>query len=345
MGYQPKLTEEFITGLRTGNYVTDVGDEPRKTTSRLISIVKFIKSKYTNLERYNAIDVGCNDGFFTNSLSSLGISTLGIDNNGIFDAGHVPEKPIIVATRIADELNIHDSLFHETDIIDFFDKSEEKYDFSLVLSVMHNLMLYKTFRGGREATIQDIDECFTKIWNNTRRVMFFETDTTIGKAFGWDDKSQVSNIERLCKNSKVTQIGVCPAYNGLRRLFAVERVGSIPKRVSKHKVTYIAGSGTEKFFIEKYEDTLKKAFGLENIYHGSINMSHEYPLAISYDIFGVKLNYRNRYYKMSKCSINGTIGYLTQSRGQPMEFFTDREVPHLGPILDLEFIGEEYDNN
>jgi len=336
MGYQPKLTAETLDDLKNENLPENV-DEPRKTFQRLLSIIKHIKNNGNLDKNHNLLDVGCNDGVFSNSMASiLGINCLGIDNNNIYNAKHVSEKPLVTAEETAKCLKISNSYFFQSDVLDFFNKTDEKYNYSLVLSVMHNLMLYNTFRNGNAVTIQDMENCLKKIWSNTINTMFFETDTTIGQSYGWGKNHLEDKIKECCPDCEIKKITETPAYNGSRGLYAISRVKNFPVKNKKFYAKYINGSGTENFYIEANKDYFKKTFGVD-IYNGSINLKTNFPISFNYDIHNVKINHLEKTYSVAKCKLNGISGFVAQTNKDKTicEFFTDKFVSNIKETNEL----------
>ena len=330
MGYQPRLTKEILIKLKEGEYDIKV-EEARDSYSRLISIVKFLRERKIKFKNSSCIDVGCNDGIFANTLAEFGMDVVGVENDNIVAAGYMKDRPIDTANKTAKELNICGATFCKYDVINFFNQSKEVYDYSLVLSIMHNLYLSKIFRKDNPTTVEQIHDTFNKIWKCTNEIMFFENDDNFPQV-------NIDSFKSLLGDAKIILLSTHKAYNGDRKLYAIikDSRDKIQSHVKTYNLEIFKGSGTEGFFITAHEKYFLDIMNYDEIFKGSLNLRTKFPLTFNKSIFSANVNYDGKNFNLGKCKVNGISGYIMQNAGR-LEFFSNKEVVlEKGKLVKLE---------
>lgn len=167
-----------------------------------------------------ALDIGCNNGFFTLRLAQRGIFTIGVDPDmdliRLAQLATIETKQGLAALSLlaVDQKNV--SLLPEADV-------------TLVLSVAHRWVR----NYGRSAA----DAIVAALWKKTRKIMFFETPDPCQNTkeapflfYMGRTESECENFVLkwlgLFENAKVSFLGALPTDfrpGEKRRLFAVQR--------------------------------------------------------------------------------------------------------------------------
>lgn len=168
-----------------------------------------------------ALDIGCNNGFFTLRLAQRGIFTIGVD----------PDMDLIrLAQLAAFETNQGLAAFSLLAVDQKNISLLPDVDVTLVLSVAH--------RWVRNYGRSHADTILATLWEKTRKIMFFETPDPCQNTKEAPFLSYMGKTESECENfvlqwlgslenAKVSFLGALPTDfrpEEKRRLFAVKRV-------------------------------------------------------------------------------------------------------------------------
>lgn len=174
-----------------------------------------------------ALDIGCNNGFFTLRLAKRGIFTIGVD----------PDMDLIrLAQLAAFETNQGLAAFSLLAVDQKNISLLPEVDVTLVLSVAHRWVR----NYGRSAA----DAIVATLWEKTRKIMFFETPDPCQNIKEAPFLFYMGRTESECEhfvlkwlgsleNAKVSFLGALPTDfrpGETRRLFAVKRTDSSTHR-------------------------------------------------------------------------------------------------------------------
>lgn len=168
-----------------------------------------------------ALDIGCNNGFFTLRLAKRGIFAIGVD----------PDMDLIRLAQLATfETNQGLAAFSILAVDQKNTSLLPDVDVTLVLSVAH--------RWVRNYGRSDADAIVEALWRKTRQIMFFETPDPCQNTKETPFLSYMGKTESECENfvlrwlgslenAKVSFLGALPTDfrpGETRRLFAVKRI-------------------------------------------------------------------------------------------------------------------------
>ncbi len=212
----------FIDSLSDPIYqpVTELGrryaaaDRKVGTASRWLAMRPVLEATMPR----TAVDIGCNAGWFTLELGRLGVPTLGVESHPPYyraALAAVQRSGLRNVGIMAIELSPGTmGLLPQADCI-------------LLLSVWHHLV--------REGGLDAATSFLQRTWQDTRRIMFFETgeaDEFRGPEFGLpemlpDARQWLSSyLSEMCAGGAVRHLGVHPSGSGssaTRNLVAIER--------------------------------------------------------------------------------------------------------------------------
>jgi SAM-dependent methyltransferase len=166
----------------------------------------------------DAVDVGCNFGWYVLRLAERGIATIGIEESP------PAYRSALLAVRRSGASNVGILAMRITPETASLVPTA---DAMLVLSVWHHFV--------RSFGLADATEILETLWSRTRRVLFFETgEAEMGPEFRlptFEPNAQTwltGYLERTCEGSEVLHLGLHDAFDAgalpcRRNLFAVVR--------------------------------------------------------------------------------------------------------------------------
>lgn len=335
ISYQPLINEAFLEDYKTTLVAkkTLIQDVPRPSVNRLNYITKDIIETFGTAKNVSTLDIGCNSGFFSNCLSSLGADCTGIDDNAIQAVKHVSEKPINLAKKFANDFNLKTN-FMECEAVKFSQKANRVYDCVILFSVIHDMFIGYGYDKNRVVSTDNVNSFLKKIFEFCNWNMYFETDYVIGKSFGWGTREEViSNFRKLFNdnNSKLELkiLGQEAAYNAPRDIWRISFLKNNLVNKSKFSISK-RSTGTFGNYVPCNENNFSDIIG-KNFKNGSLNIETELPLNLNKKIIGKKMNYSSRLYDLSSCKLNGIEGLLYKPLFQEPNYY--------------EFIGPEINKN
>jgi hypothetical protein len=230
--YQPRITEAFLSALKAGERdkekllaCLDESSSDRACIDRLLPILRALPQ---SLSGYSLLDIGCANGFFTNSLAALGCSKAeGIDNNLHADTLGLQVPPALAAASEDARLADIEVAYHDLDIRDIIQRNQPWPPRSIVLflSVLHHLVGGYGFLGTGEgqSLIGDVAApIFKWLDEHTEKMLVFEMHE--GIYADWDRQQIPGNIRALTTFTSIELIGESMGFEGcLRGLWLCSR--------------------------------------------------------------------------------------------------------------------------
>jgi len=176
---------------------------------RALRIASDLFSQHGSLSGLRILDVGCNNGLVSKTLSALGCSVVGIDNGDVDSQG--------LYSGLHDQIQNAGFEFHRTDLSDFLDADDRYWDCILLLSVTHHWESGYAMSGERRYSDDDIRQLLHTLFCRTRSRIYYECPS---KEPGFDAGFGVNFIFRYCSDfPKMRTLGHTIGPNGYPREF------------------------------------------------------------------------------------------------------------------------------
>jgi SAM-dependent methyltransferase len=170
--YLPELPlSALFTGLHSDNWnevdeCLNGQNYERLGLERALMIATDMLDRFGSLKGIRVLDVGCNNGLFSKTLSVLGCDVVGIDNMAIDGQG--------LYHQIAAKKPDTGFTYHNADLLDFLREYQTKWDCVLLLSVAHHWETGYAMSGNRMYSDADISHILQTLRDRTRYAIFYE---------------------------------------------------------------------------------------------------------------------------------------------------------------------------
>lgn len=197
---------------------------------RAYMILDDIMTNYGSVSGYSVLDVGCNNGLFSDLFSYYGNAVTGIDNFAI------------------DRQNRYDSLnfsanslskFMQTDVCDFIASTDDRYDFIFLLSVAHQWEYGYAHTGDFKKDDKKISYIITSLFDRAVKAVYYECPMDEpGFAPGYGIEFLSRYLEQY-ENTSIVKISDTIASNGyIRSLYRITHVCPNNLAMSNETNTY-----------------------------------------------------------------------------------------------------------
>lgn len=186
---------------------------------RLLTIMLDIEQTYGRMQGFKFLDVGCNNGFFSNGIAAFGNKVCGLDNYAINNQKVYDELEI---EQVSAAPNVK---LNNCDILNFLKENKGGcWDFVLLLSVAHQWEFGYAKSGECKFSNSEIKFIMNNLFNNANYAVYYECPFDepgfdVGYGFKFLER-YLDNIE----NFRISLIDETVGSNGYsRHLFRVER--------------------------------------------------------------------------------------------------------------------------
>lgn len=188
-------------------------DFERVGFDRFYTILADIAANYGRTSGFRILDIGCNTGLFANCFAAFGNDSIGIDSMQIDDQGRY--APL--------EFNqISSAEFQLADVNDFLEKTDDVFDFTLLLSVAHQWEFGYAHDDKSSRNDEYIIAALERILTHTRRAVYYECPVDEP---GFEENYGISFLSRFCScyhQLNIVKISDTIASNGyLRCLYRI----------------------------------------------------------------------------------------------------------------------------
>lgn len=170
--YLPDLSlSALLAGLCSDNWneideCLNGQDYERLGLERALMIATDMLDRFGSLKGIRVLDIGCNNGLFSKTLSLLGCNVTGIDNGAIDGQG--------LYDQIATEKSSAGFTYHQADLLDFLREYQTYWDCILLLSAAHHWETGYAMSGDRIYSDADINFILQTLHDRTRYAIFYE---------------------------------------------------------------------------------------------------------------------------------------------------------------------------
>ncbi|NTU21751.1 class I SAM-dependent methyltransferase [Brevibacillus sp. HB1.2] len=227
--YQPLFFDDLhIKLLKQGNYTQILSLISNKESNwervcfdRLLAIIHDLE--VLGLKQQKILDVGCNIGFFSHTLSALGHTVVGIDNNAAPNVQGFYAEPCLDTAQKNNTIYNTDARFIEADIEDYIKNTSDRYDIILLFNVVHHFFngYAKTGIGKKEDA--EIIEILHQFCKHSNRIIYFEGPENEPINYYPDGYNFPRWFVDVAKVNTVTPICFTVGANGfIRNLYRIE---------------------------------------------------------------------------------------------------------------------------
>lgn len=180
---------------------------------RALTIASDLLARHHTLRGLRILDVGCNNGLISKTLSGLGCDVVGIDNGDVDSQG--------LYSTLQSQTQFAGFEFHRTDLADFIQSDSGYWDCILLLSVTHHWETGYAMSGERRYSDEDIRQLLAKLFQKTKRSIYYECPCNEP---GFETGFGVNFLHRFCiELPKLRPLGYTVGPNGyLRELWALD---------------------------------------------------------------------------------------------------------------------------
>jgi len=180
---------------------------------RALAIASDLTARHQSLQGLKVLDVGCNNGLVAKTLSTLGISAVGIDNADVDRQG--------LYSDLESQTRFAGFEYHSKDLAEFLDEDGRWWDCILMLSVTHHWETGYAMSGERRYSDHDIRRLLAVLFRRTRLSIYYECPSNEP---GFKAGFGVEFLLRYCGElPKLRALGKTIGPNGyLRELWALD---------------------------------------------------------------------------------------------------------------------------
>lgn len=197
---------------------------------RVYLILSDMMTNYGRVFGHSVLDVGCNNGLFSNFFSYYGNYVTGIDNFAI-DRQKKYDALNFSASLLAD--------FEEIDVCDFIATTDKSYDFVLLLSVAHQWEFGYAHTGDLKKDDERIRYIISSLFERTTKAIYYECpmdEPGFPSGYGIDFLSKYLN---QYENASIVKISDTIASNGyIRSLYRITHIGNSNEGHTAEKEAY-----------------------------------------------------------------------------------------------------------
>lgn len=213
--YLPELsTSDLVRAFESRDWsVIDghLGEQQfeRLGLDRALRIASDLFAQHGSLRGLRILDVGCNNGLVSKTLTALGCSMVGIDNGDVDTQG--------LYSGLQGQVQNAGFEFYRADLSDFLDTDSRYWDCILLLSVTHHWESGYAMSGERRYSDDDIRKLIQTLFSRTRSSIYYECPS--GEP-GFESGFGVDFLLRYCsKLPKMRALGHTIGPNGYPREF------------------------------------------------------------------------------------------------------------------------------